>query len=105
MINPTRELNRNATVTVGTSASVVSEITLPGQRKIISIINTSTAGQVISLGFGNIEAAAGNGVQLSPGGYYIESLEAGFVPTQDRISAISDIAGGTLAIMERVVNN
>jgi len=104
MINPVRELNRNTSVSVGTSAVVVSEITLPGIRKVLSIINTSTGGQVISLGFGNVEAANGQGVQLNPSGFYVESQDTGFIVTQDRVSAISDAAGGTLAVMERVIN-
>jgi hypothetical protein len=98
------ELNRNVSVTVGTDSTIVSEArnTLVNYRKFISIINTSTGGQVINLTFTD-EAGAGKGVQLSVGGFYVESQDAGFTVTNSRISAISNIAGGTVAISERLV--
>lgn len=98
------ELHRNASVTVGTDSTIVSEERNPlvNYRKFISIINTSTSGQVINLTFTD-EAGAGIGVQLNVGGYYTESEDAGYKPTNSRISAVSSAASGSVAVAERLV--
>jgi hypothetical protein len=98
------EIHRNASVTVGTDNTVISEERNPlvNYRKFISIINTSTAGQVINLTFTD-EAGAGNGIQLNVGGYYAESEDTGFTPTNSRICGISSAAGGTVAVAERLI--
>jgi len=96
------EINRNSLIAVGTSAVLISDmVEYPRvERKVISIVNTSTAGQVITLAFGTM-AEAGKGVQLAVGGFYQESHDAGFTPTQDLISAISSAAAGQVSIQER----
>jgi len=99
------ELNRNTSQTIGTTPSVISyEQTPPAIRKVIFVVNTSTGGQKISLGI-NSDAVSGQGIVLAPGGYYQESIDAGFLPTQYQISAVSDLAAGTIAIHERIGNN
>ena len=94
---------RNATLTVGTAVVVVSD--QPNTncfRKYITIENTSTGGQEITLSFG-AEAVIGAGEKIYPGGLHHESVDSGFKPWQERITAISNLAGGTLSIMERIV--
>lgn len=99
-----QENHRNASVSVGTTSTVVAEERNPlvNYRKFISVINTSTGGQVISISWTD-EAGAGQGIQLSPGGFYTESQDAGFTVTNSRISAISSAASGTVAVAERLV--
>jgi hypothetical protein len=92
----------NKRVAVGVDRVVIAEELLPKQRKEIFICNTSVGGQKISLGFSQ-DAVVGTGVVLSPGGSFSSSADgSGFSPISSNISAISDLAGGTLAIMERV---
>jgi len=89
-------------ITVGTSVVVVSDQQTFSKRVLFSLINTSTGGQTISIAFGQ-DAAASQGVVLAPGGYYSESKDPSFDPTNDQITAVSSGAGGTLALMERVI--
>lgn len=88
--------------TIGVAASVIAQQQDNGTRTLISIVNTSTGGQTIYLGFGT-EAKVGYGVALSVGGYWVEDTDTIVYPTQKQITAISDIAGGTLAIHERTM--
>ena len=99
----TQELIRNTAVTIGTSPVVISEEQHRdnAQRVFISFINTSTANQKISISVAD-DATAGSGVVLSAGGFYTESKDSGFIPTNKRFIAVSDAAGGTLAIQERI---
>lgn len=98
------EINRNVSLTVGATVTMVSEeVQYPThERKVISLINTSTAGQVITIAIGD-QAGLGSGIVLNVGGYYHESHDAGFTPTQNFITAISTAAGGTLSIQERII--
>lgn len=89
-------------LTIGTSVVVVSDTQTFSRRILFSLINTSTAGQVISIAF-NSDAVNGQGIVLSPGGYYAESEDIQFKPTNEQITAVSSAAGGTLAVTERVV--
>lgn len=101
---PSQESNRNASVLVDTTPVVVAEGLAPPDnfRRVITIINTSTGGQVITIQIGD-EAVAGSGIVLNAGGYYNESQDAGFTPSNARFTAVSDLAGGLLAVQERVV--
>lgn len=97
------ELNTNRSVSVGTDPVVVSverDIT-NGRRVSIILINTSTGGQVISLSI-DAPAVAGSGIVLSPGGVWQDSMDGGYYPTQKRIVAIADLAGGSLSHQERI---
>lgn len=92
----------NKSISVGTSAVKLADDLAPTQRKFISIINTSTGGQVISISI-NADPANGQGIVLSPGGSYTDSQDgAGYFPPSFNIQAISDLAGGKVAILERV---
>jgi len=98
------EINRNVAVAVGTSLVELSyAVNYPtNERKVISIINTSTAGQKITVSIGD-EAAGSAGIVLSPGGYYHESHDSGFTPTQSRITAVSDNPLGQVSLQERII--
>ena len=97
--------NRNASLTIGTTAQIVSEEIQTNnlKRTIITLINSSIGGQIITIAIGD-HAANNKGVPLNPGGYWQESIDAGFTPTQSFITAISDVAGGILSIQERITS-
>jgi hypothetical protein len=95
-----QELSASRAFTIGTTNVVVSE-ECAQERTFMSIINTSTGGQTISIAFGQ-EAVALSGIVLYPGGIYTESREAGFRMNQHNVCAISSVAGGTIAVIERV---
>jgi len=95
------DLTRNANATIGTSSVTIAEACFQ-ERVQISIVNTSTGGQIISLGIGS-EAVALSGIVIYPGGSYGESKsDRSDRITQEQINAISSGAGGTIAIVERV---
>lgn len=98
---PKQELNINTTVTVGTSNVEVSRECFQ-QRSAIVLTNTSTGGQVISIAIGE-QAVAGNGIQLRAGGVYQDTRDGSYMPSNKQINAISDVAGGTLAVHERIL--
>ena len=102
MAQATIEFNRNEKITVGTAAIVISDEKQNSQftRNSIIIINTSTGGQVITLSIDN-EAVSGQGIQLTAGGVWQDSKDSGYLPTQRQITAISTLAGGTIALQER----
>jgi hypothetical protein len=95
-----QEATRNETVTVGTSSQVISEARNEvNPRKVINIRNIGTTTITVSLGF---QAAVNNaGVVLKPNESFSDSQETGYVAYQGGILAISDGAGGSLAIYER----
>lgn len=96
------EFNRNESITVGTTAVVASveKDNSNFRRKSISIINTSTAGQKVTVAIG-AEAVSGAGVPLGVGGNFQDSEDGGYKPTQRQITIIADGAGATVAIQER----
>lgn len=87
--------------TIDTASVEVSRAMIFAKRIFFSIINTSTAGQVITITFAQA-ATNGAGIVLSPGGYYAESKSDTFNPTDEQINAISSAAGGSVAITERI---
>lgn len=96
-----QEINRNVSLTVGTSlVNVTEEVGQNQERKVLTLMNTSTSGQKITINIGD-QAVSGTGIQLSVGGYYHESKDAGFTPTQTFVTAIADAASGTLSVQER----
>jgi len=99
--NRNENLNRNTAVTVGTSVVEIAADLYDNERIQISIVNISTAGQKVYLAIDE-EAVASSGIPLNVGGSYSESEDAGYHPTQRRITAIADGAGALLAIHERV---
>ena len=97
------ELNINSAVTIGTTALEISQerMNKNAERKSVSITNTSPAGQKISLAIDNM-AVSGAGIVLSVGGFWSDSADGQYKPTQEQITAVSDAAGGTIALQERV---
>ena len=98
------EINRNEKETIGTSAVAISRTQSLNNtfRSSIIIINTSTAGQVVSLAIG-AEAINGAGIPLSPGGVWSDSQDGQYKPTQLQITAISSGADATISIQERLI--
>ena len=99
------ERNVNIQESVGTDAIVVSveKGNMNGRRASIICINTSTGGEKITLGI-DTSAIVNKGIVLAPGGVWADSMDAGYMPTQKQITAISDGAGGLLSIQERVID-
>jgi len=94
---------RDTTVTVGASSVEVSpETGNTKQRSTLVFTNTSTGGQKITLAWGK-QAIAGQGVVLLPGEHHVEAIDKGFIPLNMQINAITDGAGGALAIHERLL--
>jgi len=92
---------RQASISVGTSSVEVSPSPGVSRRKVYSIVNTSSAGQVITISFGQ-DAVAGRGFILYPTSSIIDSQSEAYFPFQGRICAIADAANGTVSIMERM---
>lgn len=91
---------RNITVTVGTSAVEVVQELQNTQREALAIVNTSTAGQIIYLSFGQ-DAVVGQGIALYPAGSWSESIDNNFIPTNKRVSAVASAASGSVSVHER----
>ena len=97
------EINiRNAAVTIGTTPLKIAEPLILGQRQALSLVNTSTAGQIITLQWGQQADVALAGIVLYPAGSWGESLDGAFIPSNLDVWAVSSAAGGTLAIQERI---
>lgn len=97
------ETNRNETITIGTSAQVISvqknKETNP--RVELILVNTSTGGQNISLAI-DAEATAGAGIVMYPGGNFERTVQGTILPTQAQITAIASGAGATMSLFERI---
>lgn len=89
----------NTKKTIGTSSTAILDASGGELRQVIYLKNTGTT--TISVTFGNTEAVAGEGVVLSAGEYIVDSIVGNYCPWQGVINAISDGAGGTLAIYVR----
>lgn len=100
------EFNFANTVTIAATPTVVSQAQASGQRSLFTLINTSLTDQIITIAFG-ADAVDKKGIVLYPGGYYQESIENGFKPSNDLITAImSSVSGavtGTLSVSMRVI--
>ena len=99
----TQNYARNEVITVGATEVNISP---KRNRKSIYIRNTSTAAQVVTIVFDNINAAtAGKGIILAPGEYIVESTTEGYKCWNGDIKAISSAAGATMSIMEQPVED
>lgn len=92
--------------TVGTTSEVISEakVIKSVERISITLVNVSTGGQKISVSTSG-EAVADSGLVLSPGGHTSWTKKSVFPIIQSRITAISDLAGGSLAVHEEVLQH
>lgn len=93
----------NRSATVGTDPITVAKQQDNGKRTFISIVNTSSSGQIVYLAVGT-EAKLGEGFPMSPGGSFAEDTSSIVFPSQKLYSCISDGAGATLAIQERTIS-
>jgi len=92
--------SRTESVAVGTSSVKAADIASPSAKRTqIIIVNTSTTAKITLAKSGNA-AVAGAGIVLNPSGTYAESTDGGYKCYQGMINAISDIAGGTIAVTE-----
>jgi hypothetical protein len=94
------DLARNVLVSVGTASVQVSPPPV-AERKVYSIINSSSGGQVITVNLGFQAAVANQGVVLQPGQAWVDSSGEGYKCFQGPITAISSAASGQVSIMER----
>lgn len=90
---------RDESVAVGTSDLEI--IPSNQARQEIILVNTSPAGQVITLVRGSKKAVAGGGMVLYPGGTYSASNSAGFRVYMGPWHGIASAAGGTLGVSVR----
>lgn len=93
---------RNTSVSVGTTQTSVALQLKDKQRQLITFVNTSTGGQVITLSLGE-QATAGAGIILYPAGSWSESIDSAFIPASNQWYAVSSAANATLAIQERIL--
>ena len=92
-----QQINVNKVVTIGTTSVLVAE---KSAKKVIYLRNASTAAQVITIAFDNMNAAvAGTGLILAPGEYILDSNSEGYKAWNGDIKAIASAAGAVLAVM------
>ena len=92
------ELVQNAIVAVGvTSVQVIRA----QARVALYLKNTSTAGQNITVVFGNNSAVLSQGQVMAVGDVISDSNDAGYECWQGQINAIADAAAGQLSVFER----
>jgi hypothetical protein len=95
--------SRNASFALtGGQADKICEVRTAGERVVLIITNTNTAGGntcYISVGE---EAASGKGIPLLAGQSVTFSKDAGYSPPQDAIFGYAAAAGTSLAIHEEI---
>lgn len=90
-------------VTIGTDTIVLSEKAIKAERVNITLVNTSTASQVITISTSG-DAVAGAGLVLYAGGSIEKQKTSDKLPIiQSRITGVASAAGATLAIHEEVL--
>ena len=89
-------------ITVDTTTVVISEEKKNAERTNITFVNTSTGGQKITVSTSG-DAVSGAGLVLYAGGSNEKQKTSNLPIIQSRITAISDLAGGTLAVHEEVL--
>ncbi len=94
------DLVRNSLISVGTTPVLVS-LNTQDKRTMTSIVNTSTAGQTITLSMGQ-QTTANQGLVLYTGGTWSESDDSGFKCWGGEIWAVADAALGQVSIQERI---
>ena len=99
---PREPETNNRSATVGITPVNIAEQQINGKRTFISVVNTSTSGQIVYLSVGE-EAVLGQGFPMSPGGSFSEDTSSIVFPSQKHYSVIADAAGATVAIQERTI--
>ena len=88
--------------TIGTDTVVISEVKQTAERVNITLVNTSTGGQVITVSTSG-DAVAGAGLVIYAGGSIERQKTSNLPIIQSRITAIASAVGGTLAVHEEVL--
>lgn len=96
-------LERNEDYTIGTTVTRVCDslVASQGERLVLFVENNSTGGQTFRVAIG-ATATSTKGIRLTPGGSITWQKELGIPVTQSFVTAVSDLAGGTLTIFERI---
>ena len=97
------DVARNEAVTIAATSTIVSNAPTTGRRKVIYLKNTSTAGQIITVNFGDQPAVAYSGVVLDVGEITVDSDSESYKCHNGRITAISSAAGARLSIHEKFI--
>ena len=92
------DVSRDASVAVGITSVVLAQ---PKNRKCLTIQNTSTGLQKITVVYSRNAAVSGAGKVLEPGDVLTDSDSADYKCYDGQINAISDLADGTVSITER----
>jgi len=93
------EINRNELISIGTSSVRVSETKDVSKRTSITITNSSTGTEIITISIDK-EATSLAGRTLYPGGAWNASRGDRFFPTQKQINVICDQASGQISLAE-----
>ena len=94
------KLINNANMTLTTTNNVVSDaVYFPARRVVLTITNTSTGGEKVSISIGS-QAEAGKGIVLSQGAVCSFSQDGAYIPPQNEVNAIGSAATATIAIYE-----
>lgn len=93
---------RNSAVAVGTTGVIIAPELIIGQRTVLVITNTSTAGQTITIQTGEQAQSNLAGIILYSGGSWSESVDSAFQPSNLSFWAVSSAASGSVAIQERI---
>lgn len=88
--------------TIGTSVVVISDEKRNAERVNITLVNTSTSGQVITISTSG-DAVAGAGLVIYAGGSIERQKTSNLPIIQSRITAIASASGATLAVHEEVL--
>jgi hypothetical protein len=92
-------MNRNELISVGTSSLRVSEAKVANKRTTLTIVNSSTGTERITISIDS-EAVDLKGRVLYPGGVWDISRGDTFFPTQKQINVISDQATAQISLAE-----
>jgi len=96
------DTTRNESVAVGTTAVEVAPAANANPRRVIYLRNTSTGVQALNVFFGSkVATSGGGGIVLKPGEVIVDASDGSYECYQGQITAVSDIAAGTLAVFER----
>jgi len=93
---------RNQNVSVGTTSALIAPLVHQGQRRLISIVNTSTAGEIVTISVDKTAVANAGIVLTAFGSSWSESVDSGFNPSNKEYYAIASAATATIAIHERI---
>jgi hypothetical protein len=101
-----KEITRNESLTVGTSAVTVSDSRQENNqnlRKVITVRNISPNDtDIISVFLSDSEIPSNNkGIVLRQYESFTDSADSGYIPFQGKISAICATANGVLSVFER----